>query len=98
MKAAVTDYVGAPFTLQEIEIAAPEGREVLNEVRASGLCHSDLHVSATDVGFPVTFFVARLLLQDMGVLAGRFRHGFCPQSPMIRGVLPPEPTWRPGKR
>lgn len=53
MKAAVTDYVGAPFTLQEIEIAAPEGREVLIEVRASGLCHSDLHVSATDVGFPL---------------------------------------------
>lgn len=53
MKAAVTDYVGAPFTLQEIEIAAPEGREVLIDVRASGLCHSDLHVAATDVGFPL---------------------------------------------
>ena len=47
---------------------------------------------------PVTFFVARFLLQDMGVLAGRFRHGFCPQSSMIRGVLPPEPTWRPVDR
>ena len=47
---------------------------------------------------PVTVFVARFLLQDMGVLAGRFRHGFCPQSSMIRGVLPPEPTWRPVDR
>lgn len=53
MKAAVTDYVGAPFTLQEVDIAAPEGREVLIDVRASGLCHSDLHVAATDVGFPL---------------------------------------------
>jgi hypothetical protein len=33
---------------------------------------------------PVTFFVARVLLQDEGVLAGRSRHGFCPQSFMIR--------------
>ena len=29
---------------------------------------------------PVTFFVARFLLEDEGVLAGRSRHGFCPQS------------------
>ena len=47
---------------------------------------------------PVTFFLARFLLQDVGVLAGRFRHGCCPQSSMIRGVLPPEPAWRPVDR
>jgi hypothetical protein len=28
------------------------------------------------------------------VLAGRSRHGFCPQSQMIRGVLSPGPAWR----
>ena len=47
---------------------------------------------------PRYLFRSPYLMQDMGVLAGRFRHGFCPQSPMIRGVLPPEPAWRPGNR
>jgi hypothetical protein len=39
----------------------------------------------SDLPPPVTFFVAPVLLQDEGVLAGRSRHGFCPQSFMIRG-------------
>ena len=31
--------------------------------------------------FPVTVFAARFLMQDMGVLAGRFRHGFARSHP-----------------
>jgi hypothetical protein len=38
---------------------------------------------------PVTFFVARVLLQDEGVLACWPRHDCRPQSSMIRGVLSP---------
>jgi S-(hydroxymethyl)glutathione dehydrogenase / alcohol dehydrogenase len=53
MKAAVTEAVGSPFDIQDISIAAPRGKELLIEVRASGLCHSDLHVASTDVGFPL---------------------------------------------
>lgn len=40
---------------------------------------------------PVTFFVARSSREDVGVLAGRPRHDYCPQSPMIRGVMSPGP-------
>ncbi|MDF9868924.1 zinc-binding dehydrogenase [[Kitasatospora] papulosa] len=45
VRAAVVEAVGAGFTLRDIDIAAPEGREVLVEVRASGLCHTDLTVA-----------------------------------------------------
>jgi S-(hydroxymethyl)glutathione dehydrogenase/alcohol dehydrogenase len=36
MKAAVVDAVGAGFTIAEVELAPPLGREVLIDVRASG--------------------------------------------------------------
>ncbi|MFE9940113.1 zinc-binding dehydrogenase [Streptomyces hirsutus] len=42
MKAAVVDTTGGGFTVQDVDIAEPLGREVLVEVRASGLCHTDL--------------------------------------------------------
>ncbi|MFD7130932.1 zinc-binding dehydrogenase [Streptomyces sp. NPDC059894] len=42
MKAAVVDAAGGGFALQDIDIAEPAGHEVLVEVRASGLCHTDL--------------------------------------------------------
>ncbi|MGP3756358.1 zinc-binding dehydrogenase [Streptomyces sp. IBSNAI001] len=45
MRAAVVDALGGGFALQDVDIAEPVGREVLVEVRASGLCHTDLTVA-----------------------------------------------------
>ena len=42
MKALVLNAVGMGFDFEDVDIAAPIGREVLVEVRASGLCHTDL--------------------------------------------------------
>ncbi len=42
MKALVVNAVGAPFDFEDVDIAGPIGREVLVDVRASGLCHTDL--------------------------------------------------------
>ena len=53
MKAAVVAAVGRPFEVVELEIDDPIGREVLVEVRASGLCHSDLHIATQDYGYPM---------------------------------------------
>jgi S-(hydroxymethyl)glutathione dehydrogenase/alcohol dehydrogenase len=53
MKAAVVEAVGRPFEIVELEIDDPIGREVLVEVRASGLCHSDLHIATKDYGYPM---------------------------------------------
>ncbi|MER6975661.1 alcohol dehydrogenase catalytic domain-containing protein [Streptomyces carpinensis] len=50
VKASVCAGIGQPFETQEVEIASPQGREVLVEVRASGLCHSDLHLAQNEFG------------------------------------------------
>ena len=53
MKALVLNAVGRGFDFEDVDIAAPIGREVLVEVRASGLCHTDL-LFATHSGFVPT--------------------------------------------
>lgn len=53
MKAAVLHKVSEDFVIEDIVIAAPASHEVLIEVKASGLCHSDLHVSTVETGFPM---------------------------------------------
>jgi S-(hydroxymethyl)glutathione dehydrogenase/alcohol dehydrogenase len=45
MKALVIDGVGARFELEDVDIAAPVGHEVLVDVRASGLCHTGLTIA-----------------------------------------------------
>jgi S-(hydroxymethyl)glutathione dehydrogenase/alcohol dehydrogenase len=42
MKAVVLNEVGGGFDFEDVDIAAPIGREVLVDVHASGLCHTDL--------------------------------------------------------
>lgn len=49
--AVVRDFDGT-FGIEDIEVDAPRGAEVLIEVRAAGLCHSDLHLASADRGIP----------------------------------------------
>jgi acyl-CoA reductase-like NAD-dependent aldehyde dehydrogenase len=42
MKALVVNALGRWFNFEDVDIAAPIGREVLVDVQASGLCHTDL--------------------------------------------------------
>src|SRR6185369_5160957 len=51
MKALVLNALGRGFDFEDVEIAAPIGREVLVDVQASGLCHTDL-LFATSPIFP----------------------------------------------
>lgn len=53
MRAAILNAIGEPFSIDDIDIDRPTGREVLVEIRASGLCHSDLGVATVDLGFPL---------------------------------------------
>src|SRR5699024_2452946 len=48
-------------------------------------------LKVTGVSARVTFFVAASSVEDVGVLAGRPRHDYCPQSLMIQGVMSPGP-------
>lgn len=42
VRAAVMRDIGQPLTVEEVEVDTPGAREVLVDVMASGLCHSDL--------------------------------------------------------
>jgi S-(hydroxymethyl)glutathione dehydrogenase/alcohol dehydrogenase len=42
MKALVLKAIGRGFDFEDVDIATPIGREVLVDVQASGLCHTDL--------------------------------------------------------
>jgi propanol-preferring alcohol dehydrogenase len=48
MKAAILREFKAPLTIEEVETPKLEPQEVLIEVEACGVCHSDLHVADGD--------------------------------------------------
>lgn len=48
MKAAVLHEFKRPLTIEEVNPPKPEAEEVLIEVEACGVCHSDLHVADGD--------------------------------------------------
>jgi S-(hydroxymethyl)glutathione dehydrogenase/alcohol dehydrogenase len=52
MRAAVLTAPGTPLTIEELPVPAPKAGEVLLEVAACGLCHSDLHVLGGQIAFP----------------------------------------------
>lgn len=51
MKAAVVHEFGKPLTIEELAIPSPRAGEVLVKIRATGVCHTDLH--AADGDWPV---------------------------------------------
>jgi hypothetical protein len=48
MKALVVNALGRGFDVEDVDTAAPIGREVLVDVKASGLCHTDLLFATHD--------------------------------------------------
>jgi S-(hydroxymethyl)glutathione dehydrogenase/alcohol dehydrogenase len=53
MKAAVLNAVAGGFEIEDVQLGEPRASEVLVEVRAAGLCHSDLHLAENDYGIPL---------------------------------------------
>jgi S-(hydroxymethyl)glutathione dehydrogenase/alcohol dehydrogenase len=51
VRAAVARQVGAPLSVEEIELAAPGRRDVVVRMVASGVCHSDLSVQSGAIPF-----------------------------------------------
>jgi S-(hydroxymethyl)glutathione dehydrogenase / alcohol dehydrogenase len=49
MKALVLNALGRGFDFEDVDIATPIGREVLVNVQASGLCHTDLLFATNDI-------------------------------------------------
>jgi S-(hydroxymethyl)glutathione dehydrogenase/alcohol dehydrogenase len=77
MKALVLNALGRGFDVEDVDIAAPMGREVLIDVQASGLCHTDLLFATHDIiptpavlGHEVAGIVA-----EIGAEVAQFRLG-----------------------
>ncbi len=51
MKAAVVNAVASGFSIEEISIATPMGREVLIDVKAVGLCRTDHTIATVEMGY-----------------------------------------------
>lgn len=100
MRAAVIRGIGEKFEIADITLAAPIGQEVLVEVRASGLCHSDITVAQTGMGIatPIVLgheiagvvkavgpLVTRIQVGDHVVAAALQPCGRCPAC--LRGNL-----------
>ncbi len=45
-RAAVLRKAGTPWEITELELDAPQANEVLIQMQAAGLCHSDEHIRA----------------------------------------------------
>ncbi|MEN5282489.1 Zn-dependent alcohol dehydrogenase [Serratia marcescens] len=78
MKAAVLNASNGIFTVENIQIDKPIGREVLVEVKASGLCHSDLHMAESDFGVPLPAVFGHELagvVKDIGPDVREFKIG-----------------------
>ncbi|MET0326988.1 MAG: alcohol dehydrogenase catalytic domain-containing protein, partial [Ilumatobacteraceae bacterium] len=50
-KAAILWEVNTPWSVEEIELDAPKPGEVLVKIAASGMCHSDEHLTTGDLPF-----------------------------------------------
>jgi Zn-dependent alcohol dehydrogenase len=49
MRTAVLREIGAPLTLEDVELDEPKAGEVLVRIEAAGVCHSDLHYMTGDL-------------------------------------------------
>jgi S-(hydroxymethyl)glutathione dehydrogenase/alcohol dehydrogenase len=78
VKAAVLNKIGAGFDIEDVHVDTPACHEVLVEVRASGLCHSDLHLADGDYGIPLPAVFGHELagvVVDFGAAVRDFRRG-----------------------
>lgn len=65
-RAAVAWQAGHPLTIEEVDLAAPKAGEVLVEVKATGICHTDYYtLSGAD---PEGLFPAILGHEGAGVV------------------------------
>jgi S-(hydroxymethyl)glutathione dehydrogenase/alcohol dehydrogenase len=53
MKAAILNANEGRFDIEEVTVDVPKGREVLVQVKACGLCRSDLHMAEANYGLPL---------------------------------------------
>ncbi|MFC7401824.1 Zn-dependent alcohol dehydrogenase [Citricoccus sp. GCM10030269] len=74
MKAAITPAVGEKFVVRDdVVLDEPGPQEVLVQVRASSLCHSDISVAEDSVGFPMPALLGHEIAGDVVAVGARVR-------------------------
>ena len=66
-RAAVLNRVGAPLTIDTLEMAPLRGDDVLVRIYASGLCHTDLEVMQGSLAYPLPIVLGH---EGAGVVEG----------------------------
>lgn len=82
MRAAVIHEIGSGFEIEDVMIDDPIGAEVLVEVRAAGLCHSDYSLVTIDRGRPLPMVVGHEMA-GVVVAVGPDAHDFAPGDHVI---------------
>ena len=57
VKAAVAYQAGAPLVIETVQLQGPKFGEVLVEIKATGICHTDESVSYTHLTLPTILLV-----------------------------------------
>jgi S-(hydroxymethyl)glutathione dehydrogenase/alcohol dehydrogenase len=68
LKPLVLNALGRGFDFEDVDIAMPVGREVLVDVKSSGLCHTDLLFATHDI-VPKAFFLCLTAASMLGARA-----------------------------
>ena len=105
--AAILRTQGTPLTVERVQLDPPNDGEVLVEVKAAGVCHSDLHVARGDwpTATPVVLGhegagwieevgdgVTHLQVGNPVVIAYRAPCDQCHESPSIAAFASARPT------
>ncbi|MDE3075134.1 MAG: zinc-binding dehydrogenase [Chloroflexota bacterium] len=93
MRAAVLERPGAPLQIEEIPVPAPKAGEILVQVAACGVCHTDLHVIKGEVAFPTPCVLGHEISGNVAAL-GAGVDGPAPGTPVVCAFVMPCGTCR----
>jgi succinate semialdehyde reductase (NADPH) len=88
MRAAVLPEPGAPLQIEEIPVPQPKRGEILVEVTACGVCHTDLHVIKGEVAFPTPAVLGHEISGTVAEL-GEGVDGFAPGDRVLGTFIMP---------
>lgn len=88
MRAAVLRQIHGDLQLEEIPRPSPRAGEVLVQVRACGVCHTDLHVIKGEVAFPMPCVLGHEIAGTVAEL-GSGVSGLTPDQPVVCSFIMP---------
>jgi succinate semialdehyde reductase (NADPH) len=88
MKAAVLTEVGGHLAIEDIPTPHPKAGEVLVQVAACGVCHTDLHVIKGEVAFPLPAVLGHEISGRVAAVAPDVK-GLRPGNAVVCGFIMP---------